>query len=82
MPMAPSKVFIAAPTAVSSWITFNPLSRVLLFIIISRFRSLLLTTLSMAAKMNNVKMSGCRRYRKKLGIFQVKITNVKLKIEQ
>lgn len=28
LPMAPSKHFIAAPEAVSSWITFTPFSRI------------------------------------------------------
>lgn len=46
-PMAPSKHFIAAPTAVSNWITRNPLSNVLLFTMISIFNFLAFNTLSM-----------------------------------
>uniref|UniRef100_A0A182KHV3 Uncharacterized protein n=1 Tax=Anopheles christyi TaxID=43041 RepID=A0A182KHV3_9DIPT len=37
IPIPPSKHFMAAPTAVSSWITRMPLSSVLLFTMISMF---------------------------------------------
>lgn len=51
MPMAPSKHFMAAPTAVSSWITRTLLSSVLLFTIISMFRVFWVSTRSMAFKL-------------------------------
>lgn len=50
IPMQPSKHFIAAPTAVSSWITRSPVSNVLWFTIVSMFNVLWLSTRSIAAK--------------------------------
>jgi hypothetical protein len=54
IPMPPSNDFIAAPTAVSSWITFKPLFSVLLLMIISKLREPSSRTLSIAEITRNL----------------------------
>lgn len=50
MPMQPSKHFMAAPTAVSSWITRKPVSIVLWLTIVSMFSVLCVSTRSIAVE--------------------------------
>lgn len=46
--MLPSNDFIAAPTAVSNWMIFEPFEKVLLLTIISIFKEFFSSTLSIA----------------------------------
>lgn len=55
IPRAPLKHFIAAPTAVSNWMTRKPESKVLLLMIISKLRVRSRKTRSMAVKKGGIK---------------------------